>query len=326
MNTTKQTILLTGGAGYIGSHTAYLLAQKGYDVVILDSLVHGQSFKHSWATLIKGDCADANLLHQIFSSYTIAAVMHFAAFIDVGESVRSPLAFYDNNVAKTLRLLEVMRTHNIARFIFSSSCAIYGAPEFIPLTEEHPKNPISPYGKSKLMVEMILEDLQAAYGLQYVSLRYFNAAGALPEQGLGERHVPETHVIPLLLHAAQHKKPFTIFGTEHQTKDGTCVRDYVHVLDIAQAHILALEHLLKQLPSDHFNLGTGSGFSVKELVQAVTHLTGIPLKTILAKARPGDPALLIADPTKANTILGWKPTHSQLDYIIKTAYIFACNQ
>ena len=318
------TILLTGGAGYIGSHTAFLLAQQGYRVVIVDRLMHQQTFNPPWATaIINADFADNEVLNHIFTTYKITAVMHFAAFIDVGESVSNPQVYYDNNVIKTLALLQAMRSHNVSNFIFSSSCAVYGIPQVLPLAEDHPKNPISPYGKTKLMAEMILQDFNTAYGINFVALRYFNAAGALPEEKLGEVHIPETHLIPLLIQAALYKKPFTIFGTDHPTKDGTCVRDFLHVLDIAQAHVLALNHLQQQRPSDFFNLGTGHGFSVHEMLKATETLLGLPIKTVYAKARAGDPPLLIADPTRAHTILNWHPTHSRLDNIIKTAAAFS---
>ncbi len=319
----NSTILVTGGAGYIGSHTAFLLAQQGHTIIVLDNLLHGQVFNYPWATFIKGDYADKNVLSTIFSSHPITAVMHFAALIDVGESVRHPQTYYENNVIKTVQLLEVMRAHAVNTLIFSSSCAVYGIPQWLPLTENHPKNPISPYGKTKLMLEMILHDFAHAYGMKYCALRYFNAAGALPEQHLGEQHKPETHLIPLLLQAALHKQPFTIFGSDHPTKDGTCVRDFLHVLDIAQAHIQALEHLREGRPSDCFNIGTGSGISVKEMVSAVESITGTPIKTIHTKARVGDPPILVADASYTQAILNWQPRYSHLDYILKTAFTFA---
>ena len=316
----QETILVTGGAGYIGSHTAHALTQQGYNVVIIDTLIHNQPFDHSWATLVKADCADTAVLDAIHKKTPIDAVMHFAAFAQVGESMRQPLKYYENNVSKTVTLLNWMLNNNIKKFIFSSSCAVYGNPEFLPLTEAHPKNPISPYGKTKLMIEQILEDLSSANGLRYVSLRYFNAAGALPEFGLCEHHEPETHIIPLLLNASKHRKPFTIFGGDYRTLDGSCVRDYLHVCDIAQAHLAALGHLNKGMPSDVFNLGTGTGASVKELVAAVQQTTQIPLKTIMGTNRAGDPPMLVADASKARDILGWKPTCSSLKAIIQSAW------
>ena len=316
-------ILITGGAGYIGSHTAYLLTQQGYKVIVLDKYVHNQHFNPSWATVIKKDFADAETLEQIFSTYNTSAVMQFAAFIEVGESIKNPLKFYENNVSKTITLFNAMRTHEINKFIFSSSCAVYGMPQQLPLTEDHAKNPISPYGKTKFMIETILEDMHQTYDFNnYVSLRYFNAAGALPEEQLGEQHKPETHIIPLLLRAAQNGLPFNIFGNDYETKDGTAIRDYLHVLDIAQAHLAALQHLENGHPSDCFNLGTGKGFSVKEMVDAVENICRTSIKTVWQERRPGDPAVLVADPTKAQTILKWNPKYSDLEFILKSALAF----
>lgn len=316
------TILVTGGAGYIGSHTGLLLSQHGYHVIVIDSLLQQQTPNCPWATFIQADIADKQALASIFSQHNVAAVMHFAAFIEVSESVKNPLKFYANNVAKTVSLLESMVEHGVLHFIFSSSCAVYGEPQFLPLTEDHPKNPISPYGTSKLMIEQVLQDMQKAYGFSSVSLRYFNAAGALPEYNLGEHHVPEPHIIPLLLRAAQQQQHFSLYGTNYPTKDGTCVRDFLHVLDIAHAHVQALDHLLNGKPSDTFNLGTGIGYSVKQVIEAVERVTNTPIKTITAERRPGDPAQLIADPTRANNILLWKPRFSDLDFIIRSAYAF----
>jgi UDP-glucose 4-epimerase len=318
----NKTILLTGGAGYIGSHTAWLLANHGYNVIILDALLHNQPFTHPWATLVKADYADEQALNTIFKQHNIHAVMHFAAFIEVGLSVKNPLGFYENNVSKTVRLLQTMLANNVKNFIFSSSCAVYGIPESTPLQEDHPKRPISPYGKTKFMIEMILEDVQHSDDLRSISLRYFNAAGALPEHKLGEWHEPETHIIPLLLHTAKTKKPFTIFGTEHQTHDGTCVRDYLHVLDIADAHLRALAYLEQGHPSDAFNLGTGRGISVQQLITMVERICDTKLPIIPGPHRPGDPPLLVADPSKAFTCLGWQPQHSHLEHIVQSAWDF----
>ncbi len=323
----KKTILLTGGAGYIGSHTAWLLAKKGFHVLILDDLSQtsffSSSFSHRWAEFVQGDYGDAQLLARLFTSYRITAVMHFAAFTVVGESVQHPLNYYQNNVSKTVTLLDAMVKHNVLAMIFSSSCAVYGNPLFVPLTEEHPRVPVSPYGTTKYMVELMLKECEAAYGLQYVALRYFNAAGALPYEGLGEQHVPETHGIPLLLQAAVTGKPFYLFGTDYETKDGTCVRDYVHVRDIADAHYKALLHLIQyKNPSDVFNLGSGVGHSVKELIAAVEYVTKKELLVIPTARRKGDPAALVADPAKAMTILQWKPVHSDLALMIKSAWLF----
>lgn len=315
-----KTILVTGGAGYIGSHASLLLSQSGYHVIILDSLVYNQPHHFAWATFINGDCSDKKLLEKIFSENKIEAVMHFAAFIQVGESVKDPLKFYDNNVANTITLLETMRKHNCDTFIFSSSCAVYGNPHIVPIPEEHEKNPMSPYGTSKLMVEIILQDAHIAYGLNYVCLRYFNAAGALPEYNLGEYHIPETHVIPLLLTAAQEQKPFYIFGDDYDTPDGTCIRDFLHVWDIAHAHLYALEHLKKGNPSDAFNLGTGNGISIQQLIDTVQKITNKKIEVKTADRRPGDPSMLIANASKAHDVLRWKPQFSDIEFIIKSAY------
>jgi len=318
----KPTILITGGAGYIGSHTAYMMKQKGYEVIIVDSLEHGQTFNHTWATCITSDFANEKILKNIFETYNIEAVIHFAAFIEVGESVKNPLKFYDNNVVKTIKLLKTMIDYDIKKFIFSSSCSVYGNPQWLPLTEDHPKNPISPYGKNKLIVEMALQDLQKAYGVQYVSLRYFNAAGAMPQYGLGENHNPETHLIPLVLRAAIEKNPFYVFGTDHKTKDGSCVRDFIHVWDLAQAHLLALEYLNNGNLSDCFNLGTGNGFSVKQICKAIEKVCALNVQMLHKNKRLGDPPILIADPAKAKQMLGWQAQCSDLEHIIKTAYEF----
>lgn len=318
----QSTILIAGGAGYIGSHIAYALVQEGYKVILLDSFIHNQKCNPSWATVIKADYADLDILSTIFSTHTIKAVVHCAALIEVGESVTNPAAFYETNVAKTITLLKTMMEYGVKKCIFSSSCAVYGNPEFLPLTEDHSKKPISPYGKTKLMIEMMLEDFQAAYGLEYICLRYFNAAGALPEHGLGEQHDPESHLIPRLLQAALLQLPFIVYGDDYETKDGTAIRDYVHVLDIAQAHVQALHHLDERKLSDSFNLGTGYGFSIKEIIEMVEKVCYTKVKTTYAKRRPGDPPKLIADPMRAETILNWKRIYSQLDFIIKSAYAF----
>lgn len=318
------SILIAGGAGYIGSHTAFLLAQLGYHIIIFDAFLHNQLFSPSWATVIKGDIENTQMLSDIFTSYKIDAVMHFAANIEVGESVKDPAKFYNNNVAKTLNLLNAMHKHNVNKFIFSSSCAVYGTPQYMPLTEDHPKNPISPYGKTKLMTELMLEDFCKAYSLSYVALRYFNAAGALPQEGLGEQHIPETHVIPLLLQSAYEGTTFNVFGTDYPTPDGTAIRDYVHVLDIARAHVLALQYLEAGNSSDSFNLGTGTGVSVKEMIHAVETVCKKMLPIIWAGRRAGDPAILVANASKAEQKLGWKPQHSSLEAIIQSAYDFCC--
>ncbi len=316
------SILVTGGAGYIGSHTALLLAQLGYQLIIVDSFVHKQQFAPSWATVIHQDIGNTEALDTIFASHNIKAVMHFAACIEVGQSVSDPLRFYENNVSTTISLLKTMLKHGVKKIIFSSSCAVFGNPEQPTLNEEHPKKPLSPYGSTKMMVETILEDCHKAYGLEYVILRYFNAAGAWPEHGLGEQHDPETHIVPLLLRAILNGKPFTVFGNDYPTPDGTAIRDYVHVRDIAQAHVLALKHLERGNPSDSFNLGTGNGISVKQMIEAVERVSHSKLPIIWGGRRAGDPALLQADPTKAQNILNWHPHYSDIDFILQSALAF----
>lgn len=316
----KKTILVVGGAGYIGSHTSWLLAQKNYSVIILDALVHEQPADFPWATFIQGDFGDQQLVRKIFSEYAIDTVMHFAAFIEVGESVQDPAKYYRNNVVKTIQLLDVMCQYGVNKIIFSSSCAVYGNPVRLPLDENHPTNPVSPYGRTKLMIEYVLQDYAVAYGLRYVALRYFNAAGGLSAQGLGEFHQPESHIIPILLAAARNKKPFNIFGTDYDTIDGTCVRDYVHVLDIAQAHVQASEYLEAGGKSDIFNLGTGRGYSVKELVDLAQEVCNIDIQISYGPRRPGDAQELVASATKVSQVLGWQPQHSDMLEIMRSAY------
>ncbi len=316
----KPTILITGGAGYIGSHTAYCMVQQGYNVVIVDKLVHGQQWHHPWARCIVADFADTQVLDTIFQENNVQAVMHFAAYAQVGQSVKDPLMYYDNNVSKTVTLVQKMLEHGVKKIIFSSSCAVYGIPQTLPLTEDHPCNPINPYGTTKHMVERVLEDCRSAYDLQYVSLRYFNAAGGLPELGLSEQHVPETHLIPLLFQAAATNTPFALFGVDHATFDGSCIRDFLHVVDIAQAHSFALTHLNNGLPSDVFNLGTGTGFSVKQVIAAAEQVCKTKIPVVYAQKRPGDPAILVANASRARDMLGWNPTCSSLEFILKSAY------
>ncbi len=315
----KKAILVTGGAGYIGSHTAWLLNQKGYQVVVLDALFHNQIFNHSWAVFVKGDISDTILLQELCVRYKFEAVMHFAASIEVSESCKNPAQYYRNNVINTQIMLDVCRTYGITNIIFSSSCAVYGSPLTDVLKEDHPKHPMSPYGRTKYIVEMMLEDYAKAYGIQYACLRYFNAAGAHCQEGLYEQHFPETHVIPLLLSAALEHKQFFIFGTDYPTFDGTAIRDYVHVLDIGDAHVKALEYLCSGGVSDVFNLGTGHGFSVLQLFTAVENITQKKIAVTYGLRRQGDPAKLVADATKSQSILGWQPINSSFENIITSA-------
>lgn len=316
-----KNVLVVGGAGYIGSHMCKYLAKNGYQPVVLDNLVYGHREAVKWGPFFEGSMTDDNLVNSIFSKYTIEAVMHFAAFCYVGESVTDPAKYYRNNVAATIALLEKMVENKVTNFIFSSTCATYGEPVEIPISEQHPQNPINPYGKSKLMVEHILNDFHNAYDMQYVALRYFNASGADPEGELGEDHRPESHLIPLVLQTALgQRESINIFGTDYPTSDGTCIRDYIHINDLAQAHYLALDRLLNHLPGGQYNLGTGNGFSVKEVIDMAAKITGKSIHTNSTDRRPGDPASLISSSEKVIKELGWKPQFSDLHTIIETAW------
>ncbi|MBW4535444.1 MAG: UDP-glucose 4-epimerase GalE [Pleurocapsa minor HA4230-MV1] len=317
-------ILVTGGAGYIGSHSVLTLQKAGYEVIVLDNLVYGHQDLVETVLKVKlivGSTCDRSLLREIFATHQIDAVMHFAAYAYVGESVTQPAKYYNNNVVGTLTLLEAMLEANIHQFVFSSTCATYGVPDSVPITEDQSQNPINPYGATKLMVERILQDFNQAYDFRSVCLRYFNAAGADPEGNLGEDHHPETHLIPLVLQTALgHRESVSIFGTDYDTPDGSCIRDYIHVLDIAQAHILALEYLIDDGATDVFNLGNGSGFSVKEVIETARKITSKEIKVELSDRRPGDPPSLVGSGAKANKILGWQPAYSNLDDIISHAW------
>ena len=316
-----KNILVVGGAGYIGSYMCKYLAKNGYNPVVLDNLVLGHRQAVKWGPFYESSMSDKKLLKQIFSEFEISAVMHFAAFCYVGESVTDPGKYYLNNVANTIALLETMVEKNISNFIFSSSCAVYGEPLEIPITEKHPQHPINPYGRSKLMVEQILKDFSSGYGMKYVSLRYFNAAGADPEGELGEDHRPETHLIPLVLKTALgRRKDIKIFGNDYPTPDGTCVRDYIHIDDLAQAHLLALERILDGHSGGIYNLGNGTGYSVKDVIEVASSITGKPIPSITTERRQGDTAILVSSNDWAIKELGWKPRFSQLDGIIETAW------
>jgi len=315
------TVLITGGAGYIGSHAVRRLKQAGYNTLVLDNLVYGHAEFVEKDELIVGDLENSKLLDKVFSQHKIEAVMHFAAYAYVGESVQKPAKYYKNNVASTLNLLDAMLAHDVKKFIFSSTCATYGEPEEIPITETHPQRPINPYGQTKLMVEKILDDYDHAYNLRSVRLRYFNAAGADPEGGIGEDHNPETHLIPLVLDAAMGRRShISIFGTDYDTPDGTCVRDYIHVTDLADAHVLGLKYLENGGKTDFFNLGNGNGFSVKEVIDTARKVTGREISAQTAPRRPGDPASLIGSSEKIKAALGWQPQFPDLQAIIETAW------
>lgn len=319
----KSTILVTGGAGYIGSHTVRLMVNKGFDVVVIDNLVYGhtEAIVDKDVVLYKGDLSDPLLLETIFSKHKISAVLHFAAYALVGESVTQPNKYYHNNMAAPLVLLDVMREHDCHTFIFSSTCATYGNPEYVPIDEKHPQAPINPYGMSKLMLENVLKDYAKAYNLQYVILRYFNASGCSFDGKIGEDHTPETHLIPLILKAIKgERSAITVFGTDYDTPDGTCIRDYIHIEDLAEAHYLAFDYLSKGGESNVFNLGTGKGYSVKEVIDTVAKVSGMKVPVQYGERREGDPPVLVANATKANTILGWKPAYTDLEEIIRTAW------
>ncbi|WP_075323403.1 UDP-glucose 4-epimerase GalE [Acidithiobacillus albertensis] len=314
-------ILVVGGAGYIGSHMVKRLLQGGAEVVTLDNLSGGYRDAVCGGAFVYGDIADTRLLNRIFSTHSFAAVMHFASYIQVGESVQEPSKYYQNNVSNTLNLLDVMVAFDVKKFIFSSTAAIFGEPQYTPIDENHPKDPINPYGRSKWMVEQALSDYDRAYGLKAACLRYFNAAGADPDGELGERHDPETHLIPLVLQAASGRRTqIRVFGRDYETPDGTCIRDYIHVTDLAEAHWLALEHLLAGGDSCAFNLGNGNGFSVQEVIDVARQVTGKPIACEDEARRAGDPARLVADSRKIREQLGWKPRYAGLATIIADAW------
>ena len=322
--TAKPKILVTGGAGYIGSHAVLALVDKGYDVVVLDNLVYGHRDLAETVLgveLVEGELGDAELLSNLFARHQFEAVIHFAAYAYVGESMSDPGKYYRNNVTGTLTLLEAMASSNINKIVFSSTCATYGIPDSTPILESAPQNPINPYGFTKLVVERMLKDFDRAHQMKSVVFRYFNAAGADPEGRLGEDHMPETHLIPLvLLTALGRRESISIFGTDYPTPDGTCIRDYIHVSDLASAHVLGLEYLLKGGDSNIFNLGNGQGFSVKEVIDTAKQVTGLPITVIESDRRPGDPPVLVGSAEKAAKILGWHPQHGKLSEILQHAW------
>jgi UDP-arabinose 4-epimerase len=316
----SKTILVTGGAGYIGSHTCKALASDGYLPVTFDNLIYGHEWAVQWGPLVQGDLLDSHQLDRVFEQYQPMAVVHFAAFAYVGESVADPGKYYRNNVAGTIALLNAMQRHGCRQIVFSSTCATYGRPSKLPIDEASPQVPINPYGRSKLMIEQMLADYRRAHQINYMALRYFNAAGADPEAQIGEDHDPETHLIPLTIQAAESRGPeLAVYGTDYDTADGSAVRDYVHVSDLATAHLLALRHLKAGNPSGALNLGTGEGYSVRQVVNAVERCGGRPVPIVASPRRAGDPPILIADPQQAQKVLGWHPQHSDLATIIQTA-------
>lgn len=314
-------VLVCGGAGYIGSHINKQLNKEGYETVVFDNLVYGHREAVKWGSFVQGDLQNTGEIEAVFQTYKIEAVFHFAAYAYVGESVENPEKYYYNNVANTLNLLHVMKKYGCTKMIFSSTCATYGEPEKVPITEDMPQRPVNPYGASKLMVERILKDYSKAYGLKFVVLRYFNAAGADPEGELGEGHDPETHLIPLILDAASgRRKEIRVFGTDYDTPDGSCIRDYIHVYDLATAHLLALHYLEQGKESNFFNLGNALGTSVFEVIEAVKRISGKKFTVSVSDRRSGDPARLIGSSEKAQSVLGWKPVYGDIDVIVEHAW------
>jgi len=320
-------ILVTGGAGYIGSHYVLYERARGSEVVVLDNLIYGHREALLDAPLVVGDLGDRAVLERLFCDYPIDAVVHFAAFASVPESVAKPEKYYTNNVAATLTLLEAMRAHGVRHFVFSSSCATYGNPQYVPMDEKHPQNPINPYGESKFFCEKMFAAYDHAHDLRFVSLRYFNAAGADPDGRIGESHDPETHLIPIVLQAAKGtRESVTVYGTDYDTPDGTCIRDYIHILDLAQAHALALDHLRAGGSSDCYNLGSEHGYSVREVIQLCEQVTGRSIKTVEGPRRPGDPPRLVASSAKIKAELGWTPKYVTLEEIVSTAWRWEQNR
>jgi UDP-glucose-4-epimerase GalE len=315
-------VLVTGGAGYVGSHACKALADAGYEPVVFDNLVYGHEWAVQWGPFEQGDILDTQAVTQVLERYRPDAVMHFAAYAYVGESVTDPEKYYSNNVGGTLSLLRAMRELGVNRFIFSSTCATYGVPDQVPIPVEHEQAPINPYGRSKLMIEQVMEDYAAAYGMGACALRYFNAAGADPDGLIGESHDPETHLIPNVLRAATGDLEYlSIYGDDYDTTDGTCVRDYIHVTDLADAHVLAMQHLAsREGEFAAFNLGTESGHSVKAIVDAARRVTGRDIPVRIVPRRAGDPPVLVADATLARQVLGWTPRLTGIDDIVSTAW------
>lgn len=314
------SILVTGGAGFIGSNINKLLHLNGYETIVLDNLSQGDRRACKMGTFIEGDIGDEQLLDKIFKEYPIAGVMHFAALINVGDSVVSPAEYYNNNLVKTITLINAMAKHKINHLVYSSSAAVYGMPETQVIKEDHPCLPINPYGHSKLMIEKILDDYDRAYGLRSISLRYFNATGADPDGEIRNYQKKDLNLIPIVLRSLIKDTQVSIFGTDYPTTDGTCIRDYIHVYDLGTAHLLALEHLIGGGKSNHYNLGNGTGFSVKEVIDAANSVTGKKVKVVEGPRRPGDPSILVADATKASRELGWKPKYTKLETMIEHAW------
>ena len=313
-------ILVSGGAGYIGSHACKALAAKGFEPIVYDNLSRGNRWAVKWGPLEEGDIADIERVRAALERYRPMAVMHFAAFAYVGESVREPLLYSRNNVCGTTGLLQALIEYGPLPLVFSSTCSTYGIPKIIPISEDHPQNPINPYGLSKMVVERLLGDLEPIHDLRSISLRYFNAAGADPEGEIGEAHDPETHLVPLVLEAARDGKSVPVFGSDYETPDGTCIRDYIHVADIADAHVRALDYLLKGGASCALNLANARGYSVKEVIATAERVCSRPIRMEMAPRRDGDPPILIGSAMRAQSLLGWRPRRSALEIQIADAW------
>ena len=322
------SVLVTGGAGYIGSHAVKVLLQKGYDVVVVDNLETGhKEAVDSKAKLYIGDIADDKLMDKVFKENDIVGVIHFAAYSLVGESMTNPHKYYENNVSKTNHMLESMVRNNVKNLVFSSTAATYGEPERVPILETDKQVPTNVYGQTKLSMEQMIAWYGKIHGLKHVALRYFNVAGAIEDGSIGEAHNPETHLIPIILQVANNKREkLNVFGDDYPTKDGTCIRDYIHVLDLCDAHVLALEYLINGNPSDVFNLGSGEGFSVLEMVNAARKVTTHPIPLQIAARRAGDPAVLIASSSKAKQVLKWNPIREDIEVMIKDAWTWELNK
>ena len=319
-------VLITGGAGYIGSHTNRYLHDMGVETVVLDDLSDGHREAVICGEFVQGSFGDRALLDELMQKHRFDAVIHFAAFASVPDSVIRPARYYRNNVTNMQTLLDACVAHNVKHFVFSSSASTFGEPQYTPIDEAHPQLPINPYGTTKLIGEKLLADYDRAYGLKYCAFRYFCAAGDSKDGVLGEAHNPETHLIPVMVKAAMSGKPFSVFGTDYDTRDGSCIRDFIHVLDLAQAHWLGLKHIMDGNPSDCFNLGSGDGFTVLEMIDALAKVSGKPVPHVLAGRREGDPAVLVASSEKAARILGWTPKYSSIEGILTDAWNWENNR